>query len=95
MIDNPLPTIEWTVDNISSHQYFIIAGAFQFQENAAKKVEQLIAKGFNARILGKNAWGLTQVCYESFANKEAAYKRLEDIRAHHSKEAWMYIKKAK
>jgi len=93
VIDNPLPTIELNVGKELPKPYHVIAGAFQFEENAQKKVDQLKTKGFNAYVLGKNKWGLTQVAYESFYKKTDAFKSLNSVRKTDSKDAWLLVKK--
>lgn len=93
VIDNPLPTIELNVTKEDAKPYHVIAGAFQFEENAEKKVKQLKAKGHDAYILGKNKWGLTQVAYASFYQRAEAYKNLASVRKTDSKDAWLLIKK--
>lgn len=93
VIDNPLPTIELSLTRESAKPYHLIAGAFQFEENAEKKVKQLKAQGHDAYILGQNKWGLTQVAYASFYQKSEAYKSLASIRESVSKDAWLLIKK--
>lgn len=92
VIDNPLPTIELNLTKEINKPYHVVAGAFQFENNANKKVTQLKAKGYNAYILGKNKWGLTQVAYDSYADKYEAYKNLNAIRKADSKDAWLLIK---
>lgn len=93
VIENPLPTIELNVERELPKPYHVIAGAFQFEKNAQKKVDQLKTKGFNAYILGKNKWGLTQVAYESFYKKTDAFKSLNSVRKIDSKDAWLLVKK--
>ncbi len=93
VIDNPLPTIELNVGKEIPKPYHVVAGAFQFQENAQKKVDQLKGKGHDAYILGKNKWGLTQVAYASFYQKTDAFKSLASIRKTDSKDAWLLVKK--
>lgn len=93
VIDNPLPTINLNVSKAVPKNFHIIAGAFQFQENAEKKVSQLKAKGFDAKIIGKNKWGLTQVTFNSFANKRDAINNLYSIQDNVSKDAWLLVKK--
>ena len=94
IIENPLATIELNVNKEEDPKSFhVIAGAFQFVENAHKKVDQLNSKGFNATILGTNKWGLTQVAYASFYKKSDAFKSLFDIRKVDSKDAWLLVKK--
>tara|TARA_R110001632_G_scaffold112095_1_gene222988 strand:+ start:14992 stop:15894 length:903 start_codon:yes stop_codon:yes gene_type:complete len=93
VIESPLATIELNVDKELPKPYHVIAGAFQFTENAEKKVNQLKSKGFKAIILGKNKWGLTQVAYESFYKKTDAFKSLASVRKTDSKDAWLLVKK--
>ena len=93
VIENPLATIELNVNKELPRPFHVIAGAFQFVENAHKKVNQLKAKGFNAVILGTNKWGLTQVAYTSFYKKSDAFQSLADIRKIDSKDAWLLVKK--
>ena len=93
IIKNPLPTIELNVDKALPKTYHVIAGSFQFPENAHRKVSQLNANGFQAFILGKNKWGLTQVAYASFHKKTDAYQSLASVRKIDSKDAWLLVKK--
>jgi hypothetical protein len=93
VIGDPLPTIQLNVTKETPKYFHIIAGAFEFQENAEKKLTQLKAMGFNASIIGKNKWGLTQVTYSSFETRTEAFKNLKEIRYNHSEDAWLLIKK--
>ena len=93
VIGEPLPTIQLTVAKEAPKNFHIIAGAFEFPENAEKKLQQLKAKGFNSEIIGKNKWGLTQVSYSSFKTRTEAYKNLKSIRDTESEDAWLLIKK--
>lgn len=93
VISNPLPTIELNVVKEVEKPYHVIAGAFQFPENAKKKVNQLKKKGFKASILGVNKWGLTEVAFESFSDKNKATNALYKIQDTVSKDAWLLIKK--
>lgn len=93
VIENPLNVIELNVNKEVPKSFHVIAGAFQFVENAHKKVNQLNSKGFKATILGTNKWGLTQVAYASFHKKSDAYQSLADIRKIDSKDAWLLVKK--
>ena len=93
VIDNPLPTIQLNVSKETPKYFHIVAGAFEFQKNAEKKLKQLKAKGFDAEIIGKNKWGLTQVIYSSHKTRKEAYKSLASIRYNHSEDAWLLIKK--
>jgi len=93
IIGNPLPTIQLNVTKETPKNFHIIAGAFEFPEKAEKKLHQLKAKGFNAEIIGKNKWGLTQVTYSSFETRTEAYKNLKQIRDIYSEDAWLLIEK--
>lgn len=93
IIENPLATIELNVNKEVPKSFHVIAGAFQFVENAHRKVDQLNSKGFNATILGTNKWGLTQVAYASFYKKSDAFQSLSNIRKIDSEDAWLLVKK--
>lgn len=93
VISNPLPTIELNVVKETSKNYHVVAGAFQFPENAKKKVNQLKKLGYNASILGVNKWGLTEVAYASFSDRNDATNHLYKIQDTVSKDAWLLIKK--
>jgi len=92
VIDNPLPAIELTVDKQSGN-YHIVAGAFRVEANSDKKVRQLQAKGYKARKLSKNKYGLHQVVYSSYDNRREALKALRKIRYNHNSDAWLLVKK--
>ena len=91
VIENPLPSITLNVTK-EIKNYHIIAGAFRDPLNANKKLEQLLEKGFNARILGVNKWNLTQVSYDSFNSKNDAINKLNSIKKSESQEAWLLVK---
>jgi len=91
VISNPLPTITLNVTK-ETYNYHIVAGAFREPANAEKKLQQLLQKGFNAKILGVNKWNLTQVAYESFNSKNEAINSLNTIKKTDSKDAWLLVK---
>lgn len=91
VISNPLPTITLNVTK-ETFNYHIIAGAFREPVNAEKKLQQLLQKGYKAKILGVNKWNLTQVAYESFNSRNVAINRLNTIKKSDSKEAWLLVK---
>ncbi|MDA9339464.1 SPOR domain-containing protein [Polaribacter sp.] len=93
VISNPLPTISLNVTKESSKSFHVVAGAFQFPENAEKKLNQLKRKGFNASILGLNKWGLTQVAFDSFYSRKEALAILASIKKEVSEDAWILAKK--
>lgn len=91
-ITNPLPTIELNAVKEIKTPFHIVAGSFQFPENAKRKVKQLEQKGYNAKIIGKNKWGLTQVAFKSFTTRIEATKALYTIKKTESKDAWLLVK---
>jgi len=80
-----------SVPEITHYKYHIIAGAFKDAENAAKKVAHLTKKGYDPKIIGLNKWGLTQVSYASFNDKNEATNMLNSIRNKDNKHAWLFI----
>lgn len=91
VIANPLPAITLNITK-ETYNYHIIAGAFRTPENAEKKLQQLLEKGFNAKILGENKWNLTQVAFESFTTENEAINKMRIIRKTESKDAWLLVK---
>lgn len=92
-ITNPLPTIELNAVKEKAKQFHIVAGAFQFPANAEKKVKQLQKEGYEARIIGVNKWGLTEVVFNSFSDRNEAINELYKIQDSVSKDAWLLVKK--
>jgi hypothetical protein len=90
VISNPLPVITLNVTK-ETFNYHIIAGAFREPENAEKKLQELIEKGYKAKILGVNKWNLTQVSYESFNDENDAINALNSIQKSESKDAWLLV----
>lgn len=91
VIDTPLPTINLSVAKKNAAAFYVIAGAFQLQKNAEKKVKQLERKGLDAKIIGKNKWGLIQVSVGNFSDELEARKVLEDTRKADSNDAWLLV----
>ena len=90
VISNPLPTITLNVSKETGN-YHIIAGAFRNAENAERKLQQLLDKGYNAKILGVNKWNLTPVAYGSFNSENEAVNTLNAIKETESSNAWLLI----
>jgi hypothetical protein len=96
-IDTPLnpiimPTIAIADD---SHNYHIVAGAFREEDNAKKEMQNLIEKGFKAKIIAKNRFGLHPVIYGSYPNREAAETAINSIRIQHNPDAWILAQELK
>ncbi len=90
VIENPLPALNLTFTKKVGN-YHIIAGAFRVEENAVKKINQLQEKGFQARMIGVNKYGLHQVAYDSFETRKEALQSLRTIKASESKDAWLLV----
>ncbi len=91
IVSEALPSlgVEVTLDK---KPYHIVAGAFRYPENAQRLVNKLTANGYKARILGVNKWGLTQVSYESYTEKNDAINNLYRIRETEADDAaWLLI----
>ncbi|MBE9490831.1 MAG: SPOR domain-containing protein [Bacteroidetes bacterium] len=91
IIDNPLPAITLTLVKPTG-KYHIIAGAFRIEGNSDKKVQQLKNKGYDARKIGANKYGLHQVVYSSYEDRIEALNALRTIRRAHNSDAWLLVK---
>ena len=93
VIDKPLPKINLNVEKSTpENKFHIIAGAFQEVKNAENKLAELQELGYDAKILGINKYGLTQVTFSSFNSKKEARKNLDLIKETISKDAWLLVK---
>lgn len=92
VISNPLPAVTLSVAKQTGN-YHVVAGAFRVQANSVKKVNQLRAKGYKARVIGKNRYGLHEVVYSSFETRAEATNALYKIRREHNRDAWLLVKK--
>lgn len=90
VIENPLPALNVTLAKETGH-YHIVAGAFRIEANAAKKVRQLSEKGFVARTIGQNKYGLHQVIYSSHEDRLEALQTLRTIKRTENKDAWLLV----
>ncbi|MBT8180240.1 MAG: SPOR domain-containing protein [Eudoraea sp.] len=84
-----LPELKLNVTKKSTGNHHIIAGAFRIRQNADKKVTYLRKKGYDARYLGVNSYGLHQVTYGSYENPEEALIFLRQVKRTESEDAWM------
>lgn len=90
IVTEALPSITLNV-SLDKLPYHVIAGAFRYPENAVRKVNQLKALGYKARILGINQWGLTQVSFDSYQKREDALYHLQRVRETEDRDAWLLI----
>ncbi|MNJ99372.1 Sporulation related domain protein [compost metagenome] len=92
-IENPLPAVKLSLkEDKSTFPYHVVAGAFRSKTNAAKAKNELIAKGYKARSLEKNKFGLYPVLYGSFPTYAEAHENMKKIHKTQDKEAWLLIK---
>ncbi|UMB53113.1 hypothetical protein MKD41_12305 [Lutibacter sp. A64] len=91
VIANPLPAITLNVTK-QTYNYHVVAGAFRDPINAEKKLNELVKKGYKAKILGVNKWNLTEVSYLSTNSKNEAINTLNKIKRTISKDAWLLVK---
>ena len=92
VINNPLPEISLDLVKTPSKKYHLIAGSFAEKSNANRKVKQLLKKGFRAKIVNTNKWGLEQVAFGSYNTRSEAVENLKQIRETQAKDAWLLIK---
>uniref|UniRef100_UPI0035C851DC SPOR domain-containing protein n=1 Tax=Aurantibacter sp. TaxID=2807103 RepID=UPI0035C851DC len=92
VISNPLPTVKVTLEKEVLGNYHIIAGAFRIEKNCDKKIKQLKVDGFNARKIGVNKYGLHQVAYQSFTDRQEALDALKTIKHDQNSSAWLLVK---
>lgn len=91
IIENPLPAVHLELEK-QSGKYHVVAGAFRIEANSQKKVEQLRAKGYKARIIGLNKYGLHEVVYSSYEDRLEALQALRKIRRENNRDAWLLVK---
>ena len=90
IVSEALPSITLNV-SLDKKPYHVIGGAFRYPENAVRMVKTLKARGFNARILGVNKWGLTQVSYDSYDSRRDAINNLYRIQKTEDSNAWLLV----
>lgn len=89
-ISDPLPAINITVPK-EVGRYHIVAGAFRIEANAHKKIAQLGDKGFTAKYIGANRYGLHQVVYASYETRLEAQQALRTIKRTENRDAWLLV----
>ncbi|PID69322.1 MAG: hypothetical protein CR989_02230 [Flavobacteriales bacterium] len=90
VVTEALPSISFDV-SLNTKPYHLIAGAFRYPENAQRLVNKLIEQGYDARILGVNKWGLTQVSFNSYTDRNEAINNLYNIQRNVNENAWLLV----
>ncbi len=76
---------------IKTYPFHIMAGAFRKERYAEKTFKELVAKGYDARILKKNNNGLIPVVYGSYATYAEAQYKMKQIQDSINEDAWLLI----
>ena len=71
--------------------FHIMAGAFRNEKNANRELEDLLSKGYNARLFPRNENGLIPVVYGSFATYTEAQYKMTQIQDSINPAAWLLI----
>lgn len=90
VVTEPLPAITFSVKKPAGH-YHLVAGAFRIEDNAHSQIATLQEKGYPARLLGVSKYGLYQVVYGSYADKETALQALRKIQTSENPDAWLLV----
>jgi len=96
---SPLPSISVSVNkrgaevDLEHMNFHVVAGAFREFANVDKKINQLKDKGFEASYIGENKYGLHQVVYSSYSNRNDAVNALRTIKRTQDQGAWLLIVK--
>jgi hypothetical protein len=94
-IQTPIPAVTLSLKSEKKEAvklpYHIMAGAFRSEANAQKRYNQLVAKGFDARILGVNKNGYYPVLYGSYTTFVEAEREKDKIIETDNPEAWILI----
>lgn len=89
-IESPIPAVTLTVKK-GKLPYHIMAGAFRDETNAQRVFENLSEKGYKAKRIERNKYGLYPVLYGSFTTYAEAEKLKNEIRAKENPQAWILI----
>lgn len=91
-IVEPLPSLQVSSKPVVEvKNIHIVGGAFREEANANKKLEQLRKQGFDAKLIGKNKYGLHQVSFSSFSDIEEAKTQLRKVKRNHLSSAWLLV----
>jgi len=70
--------------------FHIVAGAFKEEKNAEKELKNLLEKGYRARKLNKNKYGLYPVILQSYQTRKEAMQNLSKFQKE-SPQAWILV----
>ena len=91
ILDEPLPVAQVSVPE-ETGRFHIIAGAYRIEENALTKLQELRDKGFPAKRVGTNRYGLHYIAYSSHSDRSDALRSLRATKAQDNPDAWLLVK---
>lgn len=81
--------LEKTEKSVKQMNYYVVAGCFEFKENAERLNQLLISKGFKSQILP--FYNLNMVTYSGYETREEAQAALNQMVLQPGKEMlWVY-----
>ena len=81
--------LEKTEKSVKQMNYYVVAGCFEFKENAERLNQLLISKGFKSQILP--FYNLNMVTYSGYETREEAQTALNQMVLQSGKEMlWVY-----
>jgi hypothetical protein len=91
-VSSPLPSVTLTVSE-EKLSYHVVVGAFRNEQNARNTYKNLIAKGFNAKRIEANKYGLHPVLSGSYATREEANAAKAILQQNGNPDAWLLVEK--
>jgi nucleoid DNA-binding protein/cell division septation protein DedD len=88
----PLPKAVLEGVTPEDSRYFIVAGCFSDFANASEKLNELQARGYDARLIGTRK-GLHVVSYQGFSSRKEASTALQVIQSAENPSAWVLEKR--
>lgn len=91
-VSSPLPSVTLTVKE-EKLLYHVVVGAFRNEQNAENTYNNLIAKGFDARRIAANKYGLHPVLSGSYATRTEATAAKIALQQNGNPDAWLLVEK--
>jgi CCDC81-like prokaryotic HU domain 2/CCDC81-like prokaryotic HU domain 1/SPOR domain len=91
-VSSPLPSVTLTVKE-EKLSYHVVVGAFRNEQNARNTYKNLIIKGFDARRIAANKYGLHPVLSGSYATREEANAAKAILQQNGNPDAWLLVEK--
>jgi CCDC81-like prokaryotic HU domain 2/CCDC81-like prokaryotic HU domain 1/SPOR domain len=91
-VSEPLPTVTLSVVE-EKLSYHVVVGAFRNERNAVRVYKDLKQKGFDAKRIIANKYGLHPVLSGSYATREAANAAKAILQQNGNPDAWLLVEK--